>query len=437
MLNKTLNDMTLVDIENLIGVAEHQRLEFKKWPQGIDYPKAPWVTGGIGDIPKKDLAEEVCAMANSYGGDIILGIKGGGEKEKSTAEKLVFLPAIDKLKQIFEGSFRNLIEPPLSAIDMRTIVADADGAGILVIRIGRSHRRPHGVRDGKRYSVYVKSGEGKRPIDMREIQDLVIERRSFEERRRSAFLDVHDASSILDGAGVDSKGVLGEGFAVRLIAVPADPLAIPDINRNRAYQIEPGKVVVTSRDSVSETLRDPFSIGSSGWLPAYRARKWLGKWQHGGTRTDFCRTFFSDGRFEQTACYPDWSENCLEVEYVSAGIISALASIDQFRMSAGEPDLEYGVMVYLLLQPGMRLGDYYSQKFRLFQNWTWQPEPPEATFTETVLELGEYAVRERASFSDVFHLIEEDICNAAAVEWRPRFEVDADQCVANLMVREP
>ncbi len=432
MIPKALEDVSIEDIKGLIGRSEHQRLEFKGWPQGIEYPKAPWRDGGIPDKAKKYLAEEVCAMANSYGGDIVLGLKEGEGQTRHIAEALGPLPAVEKLKKVFEDSLRNLIDPPLSAIDMRTIVTGEDGAGVLLIRIGRSHRRPHGVRDGNRYAVYVKSGEGKRPVDMREVQDLVIERLSSEERKRAAFLDIRDATSVLKGSGVDIQGILDKGFAVRLVAVPSEPLSISDITRNPAYRIGPGRVAVVSKGGSQIVLADAFNLGGSSWRPAYRTLKWLGKWQYGRARTDFCRKFSFNGGFEQTASYPDRDGKFLDIERFSSGIISALIAIEHFRTSIDQPDLEYSLMIYVVLGSDMCIGNYERNEIQIYSDFLGPPEPAGNPFPKVVLEFGEYAVRERSSFTELFHLIEEDICNAASLEWTPRFDIDVGQCLANL-----
>jgi Putative DNA-binding domain len=115
-LPKPLHDLTLSDLQVLIDEewSEDETLEFK---ESLSHPSGrsdKWFTdqSSIGDSAKRDLLAEVVAMANSYGGDVILGVVETDEKPPR-AQALSPLPSCIELASRLEYAARDLIKPQI------------------------------------------------------------------------------------------------------------------------------------------------------------------------------------------------------------------------------------------------------------------------------------------------------------------------------------
>ena len=74
--NKPLNQIAHADLETLKGQLEYQYLDFKEG-LGSDF----------------DVCKDLCAFANTTGGDIVVGVKEGeGERKKASLLRLWALP---------------------------------------------------------------------------------------------------------------------------------------------------------------------------------------------------------------------------------------------------------------------------------------------------------------------------------------------------------
>jgi predicted HTH transcriptional regulator len=175
-LRKPLAELTSTDIQLLIEDewVEDELLEFK---QSLSHTSAgkpdPWFVAqdAIGPGTKRDLLAEVVAMANSYGGDVVLGIVEADEKPPR-AVGLNPLPKCVELASRLEHAARDLIKPQIPMLGVRGIPTDG-ASGVVVFRIPKSRSAPHRLEmKGIEKECYKRAGERTETMSMREIQDL-------------------------------------------------------------------------------------------------------------------------------------------------------------------------------------------------------------------------------------------------------------------------
>lgn len=113
---------------------------------------------------RKGLLKEVCAFANTAGGDIMIGIRDDGTG--ASAEALGVRNA-DGLSDRVTNSIRDSIEPQL-VIEPRIIEGFPNG-DIVVLRVPLSWARPHRLRpDG---AFYRRNGRSSEPMDIMQVRN--------------------------------------------------------------------------------------------------------------------------------------------------------------------------------------------------------------------------------------------------------------------------
>lgn len=127
-----LNQVSETDLQRLIEnrVPENITLEYKRDPYGAN------------DQAKKEWLKDISALANTAGGDLIIGI----EEEDGVASKLVGISSTTADEEIrrLEAILQDGLEPRLIGTQMRAVVLAAGGF-VLVVRVLRSWNAPHRV----------------------------------------------------------------------------------------------------------------------------------------------------------------------------------------------------------------------------------------------------------------------------------------------------
>ncbi len=127
-----LNQVSEADLQRLIDnrVPENITLEFKRDPYGAN------------DQAKKEWLKDISALANTAGGDLIIGIA----EEDGVASKLVGIGSTTADEEIrrLEAILQDGLEPRLIGTQMRPVVLSAGGF-VLVVRVLRSWNAPHRV----------------------------------------------------------------------------------------------------------------------------------------------------------------------------------------------------------------------------------------------------------------------------------------------------
>jgi predicted HTH transcriptional regulator len=88
MISKQIHDITAVDIQNLItaGAEESTTLEFKRQLVGSDRDA------------KKEFLADICALANSQGGDMVFGLSETGDGQAEAIVPQTFSPDSEILR---------------------------------------------------------------------------------------------------------------------------------------------------------------------------------------------------------------------------------------------------------------------------------------------------------------------------------------------------
>jgi hypothetical protein len=159
----------LIDEAHIQALVDSERAEDRY----IDF-KLDWSQ----DHPWEPLAADVCAFANTDGGDIVIGIA----EDDRAASKVVGVACdrVDqKIRQAEEG-IRSRIEP-LASFRIRYIERAA-GNGVFVIRTGASAAAPHRVSHGGTF--YARGSAGNREMDIFQVREAFLRGTFAEEKIR-------------------------------------------------------------------------------------------------------------------------------------------------------------------------------------------------------------------------------------------------------------
>ena len=205
--NKPVNDITWSDIEALCSekVEESQQLDFKQEIPGSTYSS------------RRKFLRDVCAMANSGGGDIVFGIK---EDPAGIAGGICAIASdqIDNQILRLQNSVISTIQPipGLSIVPIK----DNRGNAVVLLRVRAGLTGPHSVWfDGRRHFT------GRRPrstddLTMEEIRTMFVGGATLTQRIRSFRMD--RLQKIRESPPVPSF-IQGKGMAFVHI-VPLDAL---------------------------------------------------------------------------------------------------------------------------------------------------------------------------------------------------------------------
>jgi len=204
MIPKSIGNIGLNDLTALVGtVRESKTLEFKReLPSGKD-----------GDLT---LLKGVSAMANTAGGDFLIGIEAANDGIATSVVGIA--PAnVDAEKLRLEQLLAACLEPRLPRIDIHTVPC-GEGRYVFIIRAPLSWIAPHRVtRDNK---FYGRNSAGTYPLDVSELRTAFLMGETTAERIRAFRTD--RLAKIT--AGETPIAMAGKS-AVVLHVIPAPPFA--------------------------------------------------------------------------------------------------------------------------------------------------------------------------------------------------------------------
>ena len=197
ILEAPIADLGFEDVEALIReeAEEGPRFELKRDLPANDRQGDPWMQGArkFANPARDGLAKEIVALANAYGGAVVVGVDETEDQPKRACGPEPFLiPRVAECAERMQQALDSLIDPPLAVLEVRGIEKPgADGHGVLLIRTGPSTRAPHGY--GRPPLAYMRRGSRSEPMTMRDLQSALFETRSrgerisalLEERRRA------------------------------------------------------------------------------------------------------------------------------------------------------------------------------------------------------------------------------------------------------------
>ena len=170
IFEKPFNEIQLEDIELLIQNSERES-------QFLDYKLK---------LEKDDIAADACAMANSRGGYIILGISENNEADEGYPKEIVGLENAKTDEIIIREKIKDLIDPHISGFNVR-IVESIDKVGVVLIYIPNSPMKPHFVRKSKNGPFPVRVNRITSYWAMGDVRNQIISRVFYEDRMEKIF----------------------------------------------------------------------------------------------------------------------------------------------------------------------------------------------------------------------------------------------------------
>ena len=171
MLARELNEITEVALNAVIGSAESVTIDFKR-----ELPRRD-------ERGRHDFCADVCAFANTAGGDLIYGID---EDDEGKARAIVPSTANPDEEQLrLQDVALNGLEPRVTGIHVRAI--PVTGGHAFVVRVPKSWSRPHRVRTNQHF--FLREGARTRQLDMPEIRSAFAHSEGITERMRQFRLD--------------------------------------------------------------------------------------------------------------------------------------------------------------------------------------------------------------------------------------------------------
>ncbi len=158
MISKNLDQITLADLNDLVAnqVREGKTLEYK-----LELP-------GGGDESVRKFLAGVSAMANTSGGDFLIGV----EARDGVAVAIPGVPLAnpDQEELRLENWLRTGLDPRLPRCDIRSIPVDDDGNYVVIVRVSQSWVAPHRVIHKGHDKFYGRNSAGKYPLDVSELR---------------------------------------------------------------------------------------------------------------------------------------------------------------------------------------------------------------------------------------------------------------------------
>ena len=145
---------------------------------------------------KQEFLSDISALANSDGGDLILGI----DAERGVAKDLIGLRNLipDDAQSKIENLLRDFIQPRILGVGIKAIPL-ASGKHALIVRVPRSFAAPHMVRHQGITRFCGRNSNGKYDLDVHELRSAFLTNETYAERLKSFRLD--RINKLLSGSG--------------------------------------------------------------------------------------------------------------------------------------------------------------------------------------------------------------------------------------------
>ena len=337
--------------------AESSQLEFKESLPAKDTPD-PWLTHPrkLGNRARDSLLSEIVAFSNSHGGLLLVGVEESAG-DPSRASGLRPIPDVADLAERISQQIRDCVDPPLLAVECRGIPTEADGSGVLAVRVSSSANAPHRLTTTKECTQ--RRGSRSETMDMRSIQDLSVLHLATNARIDSQFVSQLDLAVKRANTFVNSVQRYNlETIRVTCVPVNSDIL-LAEVFRNA--DVSP---VYLAHEVLSGTR------GFSLALPLYSMseRPIVRGSRHSCAGTDFCLNIevFASGlvEFELLNLSAQSSDDFLYPEWVLGLFANALLTVDRVRSAARAPNAEYAIEVTVARMNGAlrltRFGAHHS-----------------------------------------------------------------------------
>ena len=258
---KPLHSWSLEDLNLIVErQSEESRFLELKAQLPLSNDLKGWVTGQKLHRSEKDgIAKEIVALANAYGGHVIVGIEETNDNPKRAASLATPIPRLADCVESLRASLGDLIDPPINALTFQPILKDAGGdSGYLVVKVPQSIHAPHGF--GRPPEAFVRRADKSEPMTMRDMQNVFWEARTRRERV-DAELDAF-AGRFRDAVAPH------DGILFGICAVSENSLSVGDLEQMLSFgskqalglNFKLGSVrsVAKSPENFSDWVRSPF-----------------------------------------------------------------------------------------------------------------------------------------------------------------------------------
>jgi hypothetical protein len=346
---KPLDEITVADLQRLIDerAVEDELLEFKGALPSGGGKQDRWyeVPTEVGNHAKLDMLAAIVAMANSYGGDVVLGLTESGVPLHQ-AQSISPIPRCRDLAQRLAMFARNLVSPQVALLKIAPIPTDGE-AGVIVIRVPRSPLAPHRVEvPGTAKECYKRVRDRSEPMSMREIQDLTLDTARGVERVNQRMIELRERYYGMGNLGAWRRVALGYvSYCVR--AVPTTPVAVAQLHG--VSELVPNSAMATVKFSDGRKFPMITDSPPTTYRPMLRGTQLI----YTRDRTTHITEFANDGAYLR--CHATKAEqektaqSYLHVEWIFTAVINACVTIDQFRRYAGAEAVEFALEVEIAI----------------------------------------------------------------------------------------
>jgi hypothetical protein len=413
LLIDPIDEIEFDDIANLVSeeVEEGIRLEFKRDLSTSDGQPDQWMRdqSAIGRVARDDIAKEVVAFANAYGGVIIVGIEET-EDHPPRAKNLASpqIPSVADCAERLVRALRSIIDPPLPMLDVRGVVSSATGEGVVLIRVPSSPSAPHGF--GTPPAAYVRHGSESKPLSMRELQSMFFERRTRLERVTSRQNELSAFAQELWASRRhgESQGAIPSldlpAIQFRCSLAPTDDLAVDNF---------PDRFLGSPQASPRPEIGNVTSVvelptWTSEWRRRYRAVDHI---KNDGRRY-WQVSLAADGVFNQISIVAgnDGEPFHITPRWYAKVILQGMIIVEWLRRWALRPDIEYALD-----------GEFWNAGAQVCTSrnrgeWDFVPFLHES--------IGPYSVGNRATFQETFDVIERELWDAFRLRRQEELKFD-------------
>jgi len=422
-----LGEITWNDILKLCADQETEgpELELKRDLPAKAGRHDPWLDNcqSIGEYARNEIAKEIVAFANTYGGTVLVGIEETKDKP-NRASRPAPLPQAHELARRLRQAIYDVIDPPLPVLEATGVEVDSERNGVVVIRVPVSRRRPHRLTPNK--EIYTRRADESAVIDMRQVQELTIhslaEARRIEddiEKSRAKFREAAQewigSEQVTESTDhtVTLRSVSKPGCAFKLFAVPTAPIDLGRVAGKPDLQPIFGPIPVALQGQ-SYNAEWPFS--PKDWRPTLRAIFAESSFSEYRYRYELrtngsCElSLFQRGSNDQKGFFAEW---------LIAAVAGMLFWIERIRRAGSVLGLEYALAVeFNILRVPAVLGVYGARHFSDFHNL--QLPPGEVSFP--LISVGG-----EDEFETLLQRFDEDIWNYAGRHFPgsvPTFDVE-------------
>jgi Putative DNA-binding domain len=416
MVGKPLRE---IDQNDLLLLCKKSWREDEQFELKQDLPSKggldSWHTAGtISPYARDKILAEVVAFANSYGGDVVIGMAESGDKP-AAAERLSPIPNCVDLAERLNDQARSCIEPPIPSLRTHPVVTAQDGSGVVIVRVSRSRLAPHRLWQDKGIrECYHRVGTRTERMTMRQIQEL-----TFSIARGTDSVVARLQALQQDcgrWAGADSTHDDVRRLILRVAAVPASA----EIYINPVHGIEALRPTARSyhlkfpngSEEVILVPRPPYA-----WRPIVRgteATKEDPRAQMSGRSSRSRMQLFCDGAITYTWVYDEdtsalRADHALFPGWLFGLVANAMETAHRIRTVSSASSIDYAMDVEVQTTAELTVAQIGSL----------------ATTTVPQGSIGllpRYSVGPRDSWQEVFNLIVSDFLDAIGNEG-PRFKL--------------